>query len=105
MNALRGQATYNRAQEDARMAAAFTWSDIEITSSKRLRAALIKKHGSLTIAAYTLQVNFQRLSDTIWGRRYPINTISAIQQDLNLTNQQVLQLWPLLKTWPRERRQ
>ena len=81
-----------------------TWRDIPVSSRASLRRALIKKHGSLTNAANSLQVSYQHLSDAISGRRNVVNVIAAIQKDLGLTNVQVLELWPLLREWPRESR-
>ncbi len=81
-----------------------SWRDIDITARDALRRALVKKHGSLTKAAENLEVNYQTLSDVIGGRRHIIDIVTAIQHDLELSDVQVLGLWPLLRTWPRESR-
>jgi hypothetical protein len=80
------------------------WRTIQIGDRVSLRRALVKKHGSLTRAAESLGVNYTRLSATIGGREHIINTVAIIQDDLELSNEQVLTLWPLLRTWPRESR-
>ena len=81
-----------------------TWRDIPVISHAALRRALIKKHGSLTSAAGNLEIPYSRLSATINGREQIIHVVTAIQKDLGLTNVQVLELWPLLREWPRESR-
>ena len=81
-----------------------TWRDIRITDKDRLRAALIMKHGSLTRAAENLNIPFGRLSAIVNGRENSIAQIAIIQSDLGLTDEQVLELWPLLKTWPKKSR-
>lgn len=92
----------NQAQVLADAGRKLTWNDIHVTSRQTLRAALIKKHGSLTKAAENLGIMFNRLNGAISGREYLIYTISAIQTDLDLTDSQVLMLWPLLKSWPKK---
>lgn len=62
------------------------------------------KHGSLTEAAENLGVTYTRLSGAVSGRENIIHVVSAIQSDLNLSNTQVLALWPLLKSWPKQNR-
>jgi len=57
-----------------------------------------------TRAAVAIQSDYQMLSDVVGGRRRIINIVAAIQDDLELSNEQVLTLWPLLRTWPRESR-
>ena len=76
--------------------------DIEIIDRRSLRRAIIVKHGSLTKAVTSLGVGFSQLSDVLNGRRHTANIIQAIQSDLGLTDEQVKDLWPLLRTWPRE---
>ena len=82
----------------------FTWNDIQVKDRATLRAALIKKHGSLTEAAENLEISYMRFSGTINGREHTISQVAAIQIDLGLTDSQVLQLWPLLKSWPKKPR-
>ena len=81
-----------------------TWRDIRVTDGDKLRTALIKKHGSLTRAGVNLAVGYPQLSDVLNARRQTRNVIEAIQSDLGLSDEQVLSLWPLLKTWPRKSR-
>lgn len=82
----------------------FEWNDIHVTSRQTLRAALIKKHGSLTEAAENIGIGYNRLNGAISGRECLIYVIAAIQSDLGLTDKQLLTLWPLLKSWPKEPR-
>ena len=78
--------------------------DLKITDRDKLRRALIIKHGSLTEAAANLGVPFSAVSDAIGGRKNLIYVVIAIQSDLGLSDNQVLHLWPLLRTWPRKSR-
>ena len=78
--------------------------DLKISDRDKLRRALIIKHGSLTKAAENLELPFSSLSDVIGGRKNLIYIIATIQVDLDLADNQVLQLWPLLRTWPRKSR-
>lgn len=80
------------------------WRSIQVNSRVTLKRALMKKHGNLTLAAAALGVNYTRLSAIIGGREHIINAVAAIQRDLELTDEQVLTLWPLLRRWPRESR-
>ena len=82
-----------------------TWRNILITNRSRLRAALILKHGSLTQACTNLGVGFAPLSDVLHSRRHNRNVVEAIQADVGLSDDQVLDFWPLLKRWPREERE
>ena len=79
-----------------------TWKDIDVTDRGKLRTAIIMKYGSLTKAAESLDVKFFRFSSVVNGREDTIATVSKIQSDLALSDEQVLKLWPLLKTWPRK---
>ena len=78
--------------------------NLKVTDRDTLRRALILKHGSLTVAAENLNIPYVRLSAIINGREYTISQVAEIQSDLNLTDSQVLHLWPLLKSWPRKSR-
>jgi len=49
-----------------------------------------------------LEVSYQRLSAALAGRESTFYVVSALQSDLELSDEQVLQLWPLLKQWPRK---
>jgi len=73
-----------------------------IQSLADLKKAVIWKYGSLTNAAQKLNVKYIFLSNVLNGRLFTLYIINKLQEDLGLTNQQVLQLWPLLKTWPKE---
>ena len=75
---------------------------VPVTELNSVRRALIMKHGSLTDAAKTLNVDYIHLSHVLSGRLYYIHIVAAIQTDLALTDAQVLKFWPLLRTWPRE---
>jgi len=81
-----------------------TWRDIRVTDRDKLKIALKKKHGSLSKAAESLDIQFIRLSSVVNGRDCTIDKITKIQSDLGLSDEQVLSLWPLLKTWPRKSR-
>lgn len=80
------------------------WRDIEPSNLKRVRAMLLLKHGNLSQAAIALQVPYNRLSQAVNGRESLVWVITAIQQDLELSNHQVLTLWPMLREWPKEGR-
>lgn len=77
------------------------WRDIEPTSLNHVRAMLLIKHGSLSQAAVTMQMPFVRLSMALNGRENIVWIVAAIQRDLELSNDQVLALWPLLREWPK----
>lgn len=77
------------------------WRSIKPQTLKQIRRMLILKHGSLTQAALELPAHYQILGDTLNGRRYTSGTIAAIQSDLELSDEDVLRLWPLLKRWPK----
>jgi hypothetical protein len=80
------------------------WRAISPKNLKLVRTMLIAKHGSLTQAASSFEMPFFRLSAAISGREQLIWVIETIQNDLELSDNQVLNLWPLLKVWPRESR-
>ncbi len=82
----------------------FTWRDIPVKSLQSVRARLIKKYGTLSQAAADLRIHYVRLSHAVNGREYLIWVITILQRDLELTDHQVLMLWPLLKAWPKEDR-
>lgn len=75
-----------------------------IQSLADVRRALILKYGNLTKAAQALGIHYNFLSNILGGRIYLVYAIRKLQQDLNLTDQQVLEFWPLLKKWPKEPR-
>jgi hypothetical protein len=77
------------------------WRDIKIKSRNDVKSILIFKYGNLTKAAHYLNIPYIRLSATIAGRENIHHVIAAIQRDLELTDTQVLHLWPLLKQWPK----
>jgi hypothetical protein len=75
-----------------------------IQSLADVRRALILKYGNLTKAAQALGIHYNFLSNILGGRIYLVYAIQKLQQDLDLTDQQVLEFWPLLKKWPKEPR-
>jgi hypothetical protein len=81
-----------------------TWRDIQIINRERLKEAIIRKYGSLTKAAEVLSIDYILLIHLLSGRRQQFESIRTIQADLELSDEQVLKLWPLLKTWPKESR-
>jgi hypothetical protein len=80
------------------------WRAISPKNLKLVRTMLIVKHGSLTQAASSFDMTYPRLSGAVGGRESIVWVIEAIQNDLDLSDNQVLNLWPLLKIWPRESR-
>jgi hypothetical protein len=75
---------------------------VQIGSLRDVKRALIMKHGTLTKAANAMGVSFTRLSACIGGRECIVYVVVAIQRDLGLSDDRVLELWPLLRSWPRE---
>ena len=88
--------------QDAKRAA--NWQSIRPDSLRKVRAMLILKHGTLTAASQRLLVPYTQLGDTLSARKHTSTIVNAIQDDLGLSNDQVLNLWPLLKEWPKEGR-
>jgi len=80
------------------------WRLIKIDNLKRLRAVIMIKYGTISTAAVAMGVKYTALSHTINGRYSYTPQIRALQDDLSLTNEQVLQIWPLLGQWPKEER-
>lgn len=91
-----------RVANDAKLK--WSWRDIEISDRDALRVALIKKYGSLTRAAECINIPYIRLSAAIAGREQVVGIVAAIQVEMEMSNTQVLALWPLLKQWPRKSR-
>ena len=87
-------------QNDA--ARRLTWKDIRVTDRRSLRRALKAKYGTLTRAAEAMEIDYTNFNHVVSGRRCTIKMVAALQQSMDLTDAQVLALWPLLKTWPRE---
>lgn len=75
--------------------------NFKILNRRDLKRALILRYGSLSNAAMEMGINYQTLSDTLNNRRYAITVVSALQREFGLSDQQVLEFWPLLKTWPK----
>ena len=75
---------------------------ISVKSREDIKRALLFKHKSLTKAATKIEVSYIGLSHVIHGRHYIVHIIQALQKDLNLTDDQVLEFWPLLRTWPKK---
>lgn len=80
---------------------AFTWRDLEVTDLRSLRARMIKKYQTLSQAAVALKLPFVRLSHALNGRENLIWVTAIIQADQELSNHEVLMLWPLLREWPK----
>lgn len=77
------------------------WRDVHPVDHKTLRMRLMRKHGSLTRAAERLGKDYHNLSHALHGRIAYRHIIAAIQSDLELSNETVLQLWPQLGEWPK----
>ena len=75
---------------------------IPVNSREDIKRALLFKHKSLTKAANCLIISYSELSHVIYNRRATNHVIHALQKDLNLTDDQVLEFWPLLRTWPKK---
>ena len=88
--------------QDAKRAA--NWQSIRPDSLRKVRAMLILKYDTLTEASQSLRVPYNRVTDALAGRTIIVWIIRTIQDDLGLSNDQVLNLWPLLKEWPKEGR-
>ena len=78
---------------------------IPVNSREDIKRALLFKHKSLTKASVAIKVNYIGLSHTIHGRIHYADIIQALQKDLNITDDQVLEFWPLLRTWPKKKQQ
>ncbi len=74
---------------------------IPVKCREDIKRALLFKHKSLTKAATALKVDYIGLSHVIHGRIHYAGIIQALQKDLNLTDEQVLEFWPLLGKWPK----
>jgi hypothetical protein len=44
------------------------------------------------------------LIDTLAGRKYIFSIIDILQDEFGLTNEQVVEFWPLVKEWPKKSR-
>jgi hypothetical protein len=77
------------------------WRRIEPTDMGAIKRMVTAKYGNLTRAAQRLEIDYQRLSDAINGRRQVAWIVQRIQRDLELSDADVLRLWPLLRRWPR----
>jgi len=83
---------------------ATSWQAIRIDQRRDVRRALLKKYGSLTTAAEKLVIPYNRLNGALTGRESFTYVIEALQSDLQLSDDKVLHLWPLLRIWPRNGR-
>lgn len=79
----------------------FTWKDIPVHDLRSVRSRLIKKYTTLSQAATDLRIPYMRLSHALNGRENLIWVIAIIQTDIELSNHEVLMLWPLLREWPK----
>lgn len=77
------------------------WRRIEPTDLGAVKRMLKAKHGNLSRAATKLQMPYTHLSHIIGGRLNVIWMVDRIQRDLELSDADVLRLWPLLRRWPR----
>lgn len=78
--------------------------DFKITTRKDVKKALKKKYGTLSTAAEDLGIVYQMLSDTLHGRRHIFQIIDILQDEFDLSNEQVVEFWPLVKEWPKKSR-
>ncbi len=76
-----------------------------ISSRQHIKKALLKRYDTLTEAAEKAGLSYARLMATIAGRESNFTAIEALQSELGLTNEQVLEFWPLVRRWPRKERQ
>ena len=74
------------------------WKEIEPDNLKSIRAILILKHGSLTKAAAAYGIRLTQLSDVLGNRTYVIKHINMIREDINLSVEVTLKIWPELKS-------
>jgi acyl dehydratase len=78
------------------------WYHIDPSSLGALKRRILAKHGTLTAARNRLRVNaLTTLGDVLAGRSNHPAIVAAIQRDQGLSDDQVLELWPLLRAWPR----
>jgi len=75
--------------------------NFKILNLRDLKRALILRYGSLSNASLGMNISYWSLSEALAGRRYAITVVSALQREFGLSDQQVLEFWPLLKTWPK----
>lgn len=80
------------------------WRSIKINKLVDVKKALVLKHGSVTDASRTLAIPYNHLSDIVNGRRHYPSFVAIIQNDLQLSDTQVLRFWPLLGVWPKASR-
>lgn len=92
----------NQVISDTQRKKSFEIDPKTITTHRILRNVLRKKHKGLGNAARFFYIDARNFSTIIWGVSSTIRVITAIQKDLNLSDEQVLQLWPQLQVWPRE---
>jgi len=78
--------------------------DFKITTRKDIKKAIKLKYGTLSSAAEEMGVVFQMLSDTLHGRRHIFQIIDILQDEFGLSNEQVVEFWPLVKEWPKKSR-
>ena len=77
-----------------------------VTSLCALRINAMSRYGQkkqpyLTVMAEKYGVRYSFLSDVLNGRQHLSYIVAAIQKDFNLSDEQVLACWPLLRRWPR----
>jgi len=77
------------------------WRRIEPTDLGAIKRRLKAKHGNLTRAANNIGLPYNSFINAIAGRYQYVSLLEPIQQDLELSDADVLRLWPLLRRWPR----
>lgn len=81
------------------------WRNIPPTNLELIRKRILIKHRSLKNARINLKLNAaSTLGDVLHNRANHPRYIKAIQKDQQLTDAQVLELWPLLGEWPKKKR-
>ncbi|GAB4219553.1 MAG: hypothetical protein Kow00102_03170 [Spirochaetota bacterium] len=75
-----------------------------INTLEELKAFIIFKYKKISNASKQFGVDYTLLCQTLSGLKRNIYIINTLQTELCLTDEQVLQLWPLLKTWPKNKK-
>ena len=79
------------------------WKNMPADNLKLLQRRLMAKHNSMPNILVALQIrSASNLKHVLANRECYPAYIAAIQNDQELSDEQVLKLWPLLKTWPKE---
>ncbi|MBE7439099.1 MAG: hypothetical protein HS115_11630 [Spirochaetales bacterium] len=94
-------ASAERIEHLARSGGAELWRRIEPTDLGAIKRKLKAKHGNFTRAAQNLGISYTHFAHVLGGRLQVIWMVQRIQEDLELSDADVLRLWPLLRRWPR----